>query len=119
MGHLATQPETKMTTGGHTVTTFSLATNRDWVTKEGEAKSAADFHKVVAWRGLGKACADFLKKGASVYVEGYLANNKFQDKEGKNRKYTEIVADVVNFINIKKVKDVEEVRMVEMEPALA
>ena len=122
MGHLATQPETKVTKNGNSVTTFSLATNRGKVNKDGEIKLAADFHKIVAWRKLGEACGEFLKKGASVYVEGYLSNNKYLDKEGKNRKTTEVVADVVNFINVRKNKDAEEITVIDVtakEPVLA
>lgn len=116
MGYLATQPEIKMTPAGHTVTTFKVATNRDWATKEGESKQNADFHKIVAWRKLGEACGEFLKKGSGVYVEGRLSNHSFHDKEGKNRKFTEIVADVVNFISIKKNKGADEVTIVDVPP---
>ncbi len=114
MGHLATQPEMKMTTGGHTVTTFKVATNRDWVNKDGETKPNADFHKIVAWRKLGEACGEYLKKGSGVYVEGHLSSHHFKDKEGNNRKSTEIIADVVNFISIKKSKDADEVTLVDV-----
>lgn len=108
MGHLANEPEMKMTATGHTVTTFRVATSRDWGNKEGENRSTADFHKIVAWRKLGEACGEYLKKGSGVYIEGRLATHTYQDKEGKNRKSSEIVADVVNFINIKKTKDEQD-----------
>jgi len=114
MGHLATQPEMKMTGAGHTVTTFSVATNRDWVSKDGETKPNADFHKIVAWRKLGEACGEYLKKGSSVYIEGHLSNHKYQDKQGKNRKSTEIVADVINFISVKKTNDVDQVTLIDV-----
>jgi len=114
MGHLASQPEMKMTTTGHTVTTFRVATNRDWVNKDGEAKPNADFHKIVAWRKLGEACGEYLKKGSGVYIEGHLSNHQYQDKQGKNRKSTEIVADVVNFISIKKSQETDEITLVDV-----
>lgn len=114
MGHLATQPEMKMTQAGHTVTTFRVATNRDWSTKDGETRPNPDFHKIVAWRKLGEACGEYLKKGSGVYIEGHISNHHFQDKEGKNRKSTEIIADVVNFISIKKTKGSEEVTLVDV-----
>jgi single-strand DNA-binding protein len=115
MGHLATQPEMKVTPAGHTVTTFKIATNRDSVNKEGESKPHADYHKIVAWRKLGEACGEYLKKGSGVYVEGHISNHKYQDKEGQNRKSTEIVADVVNFISIKKTKLADEVTLVDVQ----
>ena len=115
MGHLASQPEIKKTKGGHTVTTFSVATNRGWGSKDDDAKPTADFHKIVAWRKLGEACGEYLKKGSSVYVEGYLSQNKYLDKEGKNRKSTEVVADLVNFISVKRNKDaIDEVNVVDL-----
>lgn len=118
MGHLASQPEMKMTEAGHTVTTFKVATNRDWVNKDGETRPNADFHKIVAWRKLGEACGEYLKKGSGVYIEGHLSNHNFQDKEGKNRKITEIIADVVNFISVKKNRGSEdgEVTLIDVPP---
>jgi single-strand DNA-binding protein len=119
MGHLATQPEMKVTPSGHTVTTFSLATNRDMVNKEGESRPTADFHKIVAWRKLGETCGEYLKKGSGVYIEGHISNHKYLDKEGKNRKVTEIIADIVNFISIKKNKEADEVTLVDVQPKAA
>lgn len=110
MGYLATQPEMKMTASGHAVTTFKVATNRDWVSKDGQ-QPAADFHRVVAWRKLGEACGEYLKKGSGVYIEGHLSNQQYKDNEGKNRKSTEIVADVVNFISVQKTKEAQVINI--------
>jgi len=114
MGHLATEPEMKMTPTGNTVTTFKLATNRDWLGSDGEHKQAADFHKITVWRKLGEICGEYLKKGSGIYVEGHLSNHHFKDREGNDRKSTEIVADVVNFISYRKNRNTEEVNLVEV-----
>ncbi len=116
MGYLAADPEVKSTTGGQTVTTFKIATNRDWKSSDGEKHEAADFHKIVAWRKLGEICGEYLKKGSGVYLEGRLSNHSFKDKEGHSRIMTEVVADAVNFINIKKSRDVEQINLVEVQP---
>ena len=114
IGHLATDPEMKMTEAGHTVTSFKLATNRDWSSSDGEHHQKTDYHKVVAWRKLGEVCGEYLKKGSGVYLEGYITNHHFKDQEGKDRKSTEIVADSVNFITYRKNKGAEEVNLVEV-----
>ena len=40
----------------------------------------------------------FLKKGRQVYIEGRLQTRKWQDREGKDRWTTEVVADQVRFL---------------------
>lgn len=114
MGHLAADPEVKATANGHAMAKFNIATNRDWKSSEGERHEATDFHRIVAWKKLAEICGQYLKKGAGVYLEGRLTNRKYQDKEGVDRSFTEIVADTINFITLKKTKDSEEVNLVEV-----
>jgi len=112
MGHLATDPELKTTTNGIAITNFKIATNRDWKSSDGERHEATDYHKIIAWRKLANICAEHLKKGSSVYLEGRLMNHKYQDKDGIDRISTEIVADDIHFISYKKNKQSEEVNLV-------
>ena len=116
MGHLAADPEIKRTTNGKSVASFKIATNRDWKSNDGAKHETTDYHKIVAWQKLAEICADYLKKGSGVYLEGRLMNKQWKDTEGKNKQATEIVADVVNFISLKKGNDVEEVNLVEVQP---
>ncbi|MBU0668010.1 single-stranded DNA-binding protein [Patescibacteria group bacterium] len=119
VGHLAADPEMKQTGKGVTVTDFSVATNRDWKTTEGESRHATDYHRVVAWRNLGEICGKYLKKGTGIYMEGRLMNRKYTNKQGLDRYITEIVADMVNFVSFKKTGGVEEMNLVEVESAQA
>jgi len=41
---------------------------------------------------LGEIAAEYLRKGSQVYIEGSLRTRKWQDKEGKDRYTTEIIA---------------------------
>jgi len=115
MGHLAVDPEVRQLQNGHALTSFKVATNRDWRSSDGERKEATDYHKIVAWRKLGEACAQYLKKGSAVYMEGRLMNHQYTDKKGIDRFGTEIVADKVNFISYKKNADAEEINLVEVK----
>lgn len=114
MGYLAQDPELKSVADGIPLAKFTIATNRDWITREGEKKEAADFHRVAAFRKLGEICAKNLTKGSGVYLEGRLSNYSYKDKEGKERQATEIVADEINFITYKKNKESETVNLVEV-----
>lgn len=115
VGHLATDPEVRQTPKGQTVANFRIATNRDWKSADGEHHEATDYHRVVAWRKLGEICAQHLKKGSGVYMEGRLMNHQYTDKKGVDRFSTEIVADTVNFITYKKNDEAEEINLVEVE----
>lgn len=91
IGNLTRDPELRYTPSGTAVTTFTIATNRQWKTESGDAKEDAEFHRVVAWDKLAEICAQFLKKGRQAYVEGRLQTRKWQTKEGEDKYTTEIV----------------------------
>jgi single-strand DNA-binding protein len=94
VGNLTRDPELKSTVGGQSVCTLGIATNRDWVGKDGQKQSLAEFHEVVAWARLAEICHQFLKKGNLVYVEGYLKTRSWDNPEtGKKSYRTEIVIE--------------------------
>jgi single-strand DNA-binding protein len=47
---------------------------------------------------LAEIAAEYLRKGSQVYIEGKLRTRKWQDKEGKDRWTTEIVADEMQML---------------------
>ena len=106
IGNLTRDPEMRQTPNGQSVTTFGIATNREWVTKDTERKSSAEFHECVAWARLAEICANYLKKGHLVYVEGYLKTRSWDSPEGVKKFKTEIV--VQDMIMLEKRKSGEE-----------
>ncbi len=119
MGNLGADPEMRSTTTGKTVTNFSLATNNEWRDQDGEMQRTADFHRIIAWQGLGENCGKYLKKGSAVYIEGRLHNRSYDDKEKKRHFVTEVTADKVNFIQTKRTKEGEKVELEETNEAVA
>lgn len=95
IGNLTRDPEAKTTAQGANVTTFSVATNMRWTTQNGEKKESTEYHNVVTWRRLAEICAQYLKKGSRVYVEGRLQTRSWDDAQGQKHWRTEIVADNV------------------------
>ena len=93
VGNLGKDPEVKYLDNGVAVANFSLATTENYKNKEGERVSQTEWHNVVLWRGLAEVAEKYLKKGASVYVEGKIKTRKWEDKEGVTRYSTEILGE--------------------------
>lgn len=91
IGNLTRDPEMRYTPQGAAVCTFSIATNRNWTTDNGEKKEDAEFHNVVAWNKLAEICSQLLKKGRKVYVEGRLSTRTWQAQDGSQKNRTEVV----------------------------
>jgi len=58
LGHLTANPESKKTENGHTLTKFSIATNKSVTHETGEVEDQAQFHRIIAWRNLGDICSN-------------------------------------------------------------
>ncbi|GEM_PF-144047 len=91
IGNLTRDPEMRQTPNGQYITTFGLATNRDWVTSDSKRHSLPEFHDLVAWAKLAEICNQYLKKGKLIYVEGYLKTRSWDTPEGIRKFKTEIV----------------------------
>lgn len=115
IGNLTKDPEIVDLDSGVKLAKFTLATNKNWNTKEGEKKEQTDFHNVVAWRKLAEICSSYLKKGSAVLIEGKLSTNKYTNKAGEKKIKTEIHADEINFIRYKNNKNIDEINLVAVE----
>ncbi|MFA5947307.1 MAG: single-stranded DNA-binding protein [Patescibacteria group bacterium] len=93
IGNLTRDPEMRKTTGGQSVTSFSMATNRSYTDKAGNKKEEADFHNVVAWGRLAEICAQYLTKGKKVYVDGRIQTRDWEGQDGVKKYRTEIVIE--------------------------
>jgi single-strand DNA-binding protein len=102
MGNLTREPEVRQTTGGQTVATFSVATNRYWKGNEGNQNEETEYHDIVAWGKLAEICQAYLKTGTAVYVEGRLKTRSWEGQDGHKRYKTEIILSDLNIISRKK-----------------
>ena len=91
IGNLTRDPELRYTPAGMAFVSFGLATNRLWVTKQGERKEDAQFHRIVAWNKLAELCSQLLSKGRRVYVDGRIQYRDFTDSENNKKQISEIV----------------------------
>ncbi len=95
IGRLTRDPELRSTSNDISVTSFTVAVDRNFTNQQGEKET--DFIPVVAWRKLAETCAKYLAKGRLVAVSGRMQVRSYEGKEGK-RYITEVVADEVQFL---------------------
>jgi single-strand DNA-binding protein len=94
IGRLGTEPELRYTQQGVSITTFRMAISRQWRDSDGNQRDDTEWFTVVTWNRLAEICAEYLHKGARVYVEGRLQNRSWDDSQTGDKRYrTEIVAN--------------------------
>ena len=100
MGRLTRDPELRRTQSGLSVTSFSVACDRDFKNQSGEKET--DFIDCVAWRNTAEFVCKYFSKGRTAVVEGRLQLRDWQDNNGNKRRSAEIVADNVYFGDSKR-----------------
>ena len=95
-GNLTRDPEMRALPSGGNVCSFSIATNRVYKKADGSRAEQTDYHNVVVFGRQAETCAQYLKKGASAYIEGRLQTRSW-DKDGQKQYRTEVIADRVQF----------------------
>ena len=100
VGNLGKDPEARSMPNGNSVSNFSIATSETWKDKNtGQPQERSEWHKIAVFGKLAEICNEYLKKGSKVYIEGSLRTNKWQDKDGKDRYTTEIVATEMQMLD--------------------
>ena len=99
MGRLVADPELRTTGTGISVTSFTVAVDKNFV-RQGEDRQA-DFIDIVAWRQTAEFVCKYFRKGSMIAVQGSIQTRMYEDKNGSKRKAVEIVADNVSFCGSK------------------
>jgi len=97
VGNLGKDPETRYTAGGDPVCNFSVAVTESWKSKDGEKKENTTWYRVNAFGKLAEICGQWLKKGASVLIEGKM-NCREWDKDGVKQYSWELKADSMQML---------------------
>ena len=94
IGNLGKDPEVKYTPSGMAVARFSIATNERTKDKEGNWNDRTEWHNIVLFDRKAEVAGEYLKKGRTVYIEGSIRTNSWDDKETGQKKYrTEIIGN--------------------------
>jgi len=80
------------------VAKFSLATTEVWKDKGGEFQEDTTWHDIVAWGHQARKAEKHARKGACLMIEGKLKTEKWQDRDGVERRRTVIQAENITLI---------------------
>jgi single-strand DNA-binding protein len=86
VGNLGKDPEVRYAQNGDPIANFSLATSETWTDKAGAKQERTEWHRVEVFGGTAKVVRDYCTKGKSVYIEGSIRYDEWEDKDG-NKKY--------------------------------
>jgi single-strand DNA-binding protein len=101
LGNLGKDPELRKTAQGNSVCSFSIATTDRRKDAQGAWVESTEWHNIVTFGVTAENCVKYLKKGRQVFIDGRIVTRKWQDKEGKDRYTTEIIANAVQFVGNK------------------
>lgn len=101
MGRLVAAPELRTTPSGVSVTSFRVAVDRSYSSRDGGERQT-DFIDVVAWRGTAEFVCKYFQKGQMIAVNGRIQTRNYEDKQGNKRTAVEVVAENVHFCGSKR-----------------
>ena len=104
-GNLGRDPELRYTPEGTPVTTFSVATNRQWHNPDGTSGEETTWFQVTVWRRQAEVVAQYLRKGQPVLITGRLTPDPasggprlWQRRDGAAGASYEVTAESVKFL---------------------
>jgi single-strand DNA-binding protein len=101
MGALTADPELRYTSGGTAVADLRLVTSRTWSGKEGERREDKLYIDITVWNRQAENCCQYLKKGRTIFVEGYLKLESWESPTGEKRSKVKVEAERVQFLDRK------------------
>jgi single-strand DNA-binding protein len=85
LGNLTRDPEVRYLPSGTPVATFDLAVNERYRDRNQELREETLFIRVETFQRQAETCAQYLKKGSRVLVEGKLRMDSWEAKDGTKR----------------------------------
>lgn len=105
VGNLGRDPEMRYTPSGQAVTSFSIASNRQYTNNNGQNVKETIWFKINVWGKQAETCNQYLKKGSKVLVEGRLQPDPntgnprtYQRQDGTTGSNYEVVANTIRFL---------------------
>lgn len=106
VGNVGKDAEMRYTPSGQAVTSFSVATNRQYTASSGEQVKETTWFRVSAWGKTAEVCNTYVKKGMKVLVEGRLTADKntggpriWTKQDGSAGASFEVTANTVRFLS--------------------
>ena len=108
IGNLTKDLELRYISSGDAVINFTIATNRKWNSKSGEAKEETSFVGCTAWGKTAELMSKYLNKGDPIFIEGRIKQEIFEHTDGKKETKTKVTVENMQFLGKKKEENKEE-----------
>lgn len=94
LGRVGKDPS-KKETGSTTICSFPVATSRKYKGSDGQTKEETEWHSIVCFGSSADFASNYVTKGDTVHIEGYLKTRKWTGSDGQDRYVTEVIANSV------------------------
>lgn len=103
IGFVGDDPKIIMAQNGTTIASISIATTDKGYTKQDgtTVPDKTEWHNVVVFGRLAEVVKNYVRKGASLYIQGKMRTREYEDKNQVKRYITEVVADVLQMLDRK------------------
>ena len=103
VGRMTRDPELRRTPQGDAVTSFTLAVNRNFTSRDGQQQ--ADFINCVVWRKPAENVERYCSKGSLVGVEGRIQTRSYDNTQGQKVYVVEVICDSVQFLETRAARE--------------
>ena len=103
VGRMTRDPELRRTPQGDAVTSFTLAVNRNYTSRDGQQQ--ADFINCVVWRKPAETVERYCSKGSLVGVEGRIQTRSYDNSQGQKVYVVEVICDSVQFLETRAARE--------------
>ena len=103
VGRMTRDPELRRTPQGDAVTSFTLAVNRNFTSRDGQQQ--ADFINCVVWRKPAENVERYCSKGSLVGVEGRIQTRSYDNSQGQKVYVVEVICDSVQFLETRAARE--------------
>jgi single-strand DNA-binding protein len=94
IGNITQDLEIKKLKSGNSVLNFSIATTRSWFDKsKDDWQKETTFINLTAWANIADKIAKFESKGSKIFIQGRIAVDSYEDKQGNKRTSTKVIVE--------------------------
>ena len=99
LGNLTRDPEVRYTPKGSAVADLGIAVNRQYTLDTGEKREEVTFVDVTFWGRTAEVAGEYLKKGRSIFIEGRLQLDTWDDKQsGQKRSKLKVIGEMMQML---------------------
>lgn len=107
IGNVGNDPVIKLLDNGSKVANVSLATSESYKDKNGNKVDSTEWHELEVWGKLADIFEQYVKKGSSIYVEGKIKTDSWEN-EGVKMRRTKIRVLNMTMLGVKQTEQPQQ-----------